>query len=168
MFFELIAVLVAGAGGAGLLLLVSRLSGGRLPRWLIPVGAGAAMIATSVSAEYSWFPRSRDTLPDHFAVAEVHQSRALWRPWTHVVPMVDRFIAVDGGNLRANEQTEGLYLADLYFFARWQPVRVVQMMVDCPGGRRADPMGGDGGAPVWREVGAQDPVLRTVCEEAGA
>ena len=35
MFFELIAVLVAGAGGAGLLLLVSRLSGGRLPRWLV-------------------------------------------------------------------------------------------------------------------------------------
>ena len=83
-------------------------------------------------------------------------------------PQPAEIIAVDGGNLRANEQTEGLYLADLYFFARWQPVRVVQMMVDCPGGRRADPMGGDGGAPVWREVGAQDPVLRTVCEEAGA
>ena len=58
--------------------------------------------------------------------------------------------------------------ADLYFFARWQPVQSVEMMVDCVNHRRADPAGGDGGAPVWRDVGADDPIVAAVCTEPGA
>lgn len=164
MFLELIAVFVAGLGGAGMILVLNKLSGGRLPSWLMPVGAGAAMLATTISSEYSWFGRTVGALPEGVEVAETHEARALWRPWTYAVPMVDRFIAVDRAGLRANSEADETYLADLYFFARWQPVQAVQMMVDCPGNRRAAPQNGDGGAPVWREVTAQDPILSAVCE----
>lgn len=166
MFLELIAVFVAGFAGAGLMMLLSKLSGGRLPRWIVPLGAGAAMFATGISSEYSWYSRISGALPEGLVVAQSADSTALWRPWTYVVPMTDRFIAVDANNLRANEQTEALYLADLYFYGRWQTIKSVQMMVDCAAGRRADPALGDGSVPVWRDVGAADPIVATVCERA--
>ncbi|AWI83242.1 hypothetical protein CEW88_05920 [Alloyangia pacifica] len=166
MFYELIAVLVAGLAGAGVVMLLSKTTGGRLPRWLIPVGAGAAMIATSIANEYGWYGSAAGSLPNGVEVVETHASKALWRPWTYAWPMTDRFIAVDAGGRRENAQTPGLYLADLYFFTRWQPTQVVEVMVDCPGGRRADPMGGDGGEPRWREVGPEDSIVAAVCSEA--
>lgn len=168
MFLELIAVFVAGFAGAGAILLLNRVMGGRLPRWLMPVGAGLAMLAATISNEYGWYPRTARALPDGVSVASTHDSSAFYRPWTYVVPMVDRFIAVDHETRQPNSDTEGLYLADLYFFARWQPVQSVEMMVDCVNHRRADPAGGDGGAPVWRDVGADDPIVAAVCTEPGA
>ncbi|MBE9638370.1 hypothetical protein [Salipiger mangrovisoli] len=166
MFYELIAVLVAGLAGAGVVMLLSRATGGRLPRWMIPLGAGAAMLIASIASEYSWYGSTAQSLPEGFEIVETHASTALWRPWTYAVPMTDRFIAVNAGGRRENAQTPGLYLADLYFFARWQPTQVVEVMVDCPGGRRADPMGGDGGTPRWREVGSEDSIVAAVCPEA--
>ena len=45
MFLELLAVIFAGFAGAGAMLLLTRVT--RLPKWLIPVGAGAAMLAAA-------------------------------------------------------------------------------------------------------------------------
>ncbi|SMX30593.1 hypothetical protein TRP8649_04737 [Pelagimonas phthalicica] len=166
MFLELIAVFVAGFAGAGVMMLLAKLSGGRLPRWLIPVGAGAAMLAAGISSEYSWYARTSANLPEGIEIAQTGDSKAIWRPWTHVFPMVDRFVAADTGNMKANTETAGLFLADLYFFGRWKPVQVVEIMVDCPNGRRADPALGDGSDPVWRDVGAADPIVKTICKGA--
>lgn len=164
MFLELIAVFVAGFAGAGVMLLLARLSGGTLPRWLVPLGAGVAMMATAISNEYSWYKRTAGNLPDGLSVAQTLESKALWRPWTYAVPITDRFVAVDTQGLRANTQREEHYLVDLYFFGRWQTVTAVEVMVDCAGGRRADPALGDGSPPVWRTVGAEDPIVSTVCK----
>lgn len=166
MFFELIAVFVAGFAGAGAAMILRKVTGGRLPRWLVPVGAGAAMLAATISSEYTWYARTAAALPEDMQVAQTVESRAAWRPWTYVFPLTDRFVAVDVGGLRANQQTTDLYLAEMAFFARWRPVTQVQIMVDCAGNRRADPTMGDGSDPVWRDVGPQDPVVQTVCAEA--
>ncbi|MDU8913226.1 hypothetical protein [Aestuariicoccus sp. MJ-SS9] len=163
MFLELIAVLVAGFAGAGVMLLLGKLTGGRLPRWMVPVGAGLTMLGTAISSEYGWYGRTTAALPEGLVVADTVDSRAFWRPWTYVVPMTDRFVAVDTGNIVRNTETDGLYLAEVFFFGRWQPVQSVQIMVDCPGGRRADPALGDGSPPVWRDVGTDDPLVATLC-----
>ncbi|SFE73865.1 hypothetical protein [Roseivivax sediminis] len=163
MIFELIAVVVAGFAGAGIMLLIARLAGDRVPRWLVPVAAGAAMLAAAVSSEYAWYQRTSSALPEEMVVAEAARGTSWWRPWTYAVPMVERFVALDTGNLRANREAEGHYLADLYFFGRWRATQAVQIMVDCPGARRADPFRGDGGEPVWREVGPDDPIVASVC-----
>ncbi len=166
MFLELIGVFAAGFAGAGLMLILSKLTGGRLPRWAVPVGAGAAMILATTSLEYSWYGRTAATLPEGLTVAETVPSRAVWRPWSYVVPVTERFVAVDRANRLANAETEGLYLVNLYFYDRWRGKRIVQVMVDCIGHRRADPVLGDGSPPLWREVGAGDPVVKTTCAEA--
>ena len=165
MFIELIATFVAGFAGAGVMLALAKLTGGRLPRWLIPLGAGAAMIAATVASEYSWFPRTRDSLPGGLVIAQTVEETAFYRPWTYVVPYTSRFVAVDAEATRINTENDALRLADLYFYGRWAPIRAVQMMVDCENGRRADPMeAADRAEPVWRPVGAGDPIVATVCK----
>lgn len=161
MAFELFAVIVSGFAGAGVMMLIMKLTGG--PRWLVPLAAGAAMLGVTVSSEYGWYGRTVANLPEGMVVADSVSRPVWWRPWTYAVPMTERFIALDTANLRANEATEGLYLADLYFFGRWRAVQSLQVMVDCPGGRRAEPLRGDGGRPVWREVGADDVIVSAVC-----
>lgn len=163
MFWELIAVFIAGFAGAGGMLLLNLITGKRLPKWMIPIGAGAAMLYAAISSEYSWYNRTAEKLPEGIVIAQTRENEALWRPWTYVFPLTDRFVAVNVGNRQLNSDTEGLYLADLYFFGRWQTVQVVQVMVDCPGGRRADPALGDDSEPVWRDVGTDDPIVSTLC-----
>ncbi|MFZ7089947.1 hypothetical protein [Primorskyibacter sp. 2E233] len=165
MFLELIAVFVAGFAGAGIMLMLSKGTGGRIPRWMIPAAAGVTMLAAAITNEYSWYSRTESALPDGMEVAQTVQQRAFWRPWTYVVPMTNRFVAVDTARLRPNTQSDQLWLADLYFFGRWRPVTSVEVMVDCATGRRADPTLGDGSAPVWRDVGSDDPVVETVCDK---
>ncbi|GGG87158.1 hypothetical protein GCM10011415_42090 [Salipiger pallidus] len=169
MFWELIAVFVAGFAGAGAVLALNRLTGRRLPRWLMPVGAGAAMLAVTISSEYGWYERTAAALPQGYEVATVNESRRLFRPWTLAVPMVDRFIAIDTTNMVPNDRTDGLWLVRAAAYGRWRPVREIQIMVDCDGMRSAIPSG-DGGEPVWRSGTEGDPILGTVCEapEAGA
>ena len=68
MLFELIAVIVAGIAVAGIVLLTRRFLPA-VPRWTAPVLAGLAMIAVSISLEYSWFGRTAATLPETMEVA---------------------------------------------------------------------------------------------------
>ena len=164
MFLELIAVIFAGFAGAGLMLALNWLSGRRLPGWIMPVGAGLAMLGTTIASEYSWYSRTAGALPEGITVADTRASRAAWRPWTYLVPMTEGFIAVDTANLQPNAHERGHYLARVSFHGRWRPVTEVHFMVDCPGARRADPGGGDGADPVWRDAGADDPIVKTVCE----
>ncbi|WP_439124403.1 hypothetical protein [Marivita sp.] len=163
MFLELIAVIVAGIAGAGVMMLIARAAGGRVPKWLIPVAAGAAMLGTTISSEYSWFSRTSDALPDGLEVVQTAESTAFYRPWTYLAPYIDRFIALDTGNVRANTEDTALFMADIYFFRRWGTVQSVELMVNCDTGQRADPAFGDGGDPVWRDTTAGDPIVSGVC-----
>ena len=66
MFWELIAVFVAGFAGAGAVMLLNRVTGGRLPRWLMPLGAGAAMLVATISSEYGWYGRDQGGGDNYF------------------------------------------------------------------------------------------------------
>jgi hypothetical protein len=166
MFLELVAVFVAGFVGAGVMLILSWLSGRRLPRWIVPLGAGAAMLIAGIATEYSWYGRTAQSARDAgLSVAQTVENRALWRPWTYLFPLTNRFVAVDTASPLQNAETDGLFLVKLYFYRRWRPNKIVQVMVDCVDMRRADPVLGDGSLPLWRDVGAEDPIVKTVCAE---
>lgn len=169
MFFELLAVVFAGVAAGGVASLLRR-AARAVPRWLIPVAAGGAMLAVSISLEYSWFGRTTAGLPEGVAVALTNESRAPWRPWTYLAPYVDRFAAVDQGSVLTHPQAPGTRIADILLFGRWVPPRRVRAAFDCEAGRRADLMegaslGANGaieGAD-WRETGLDDPVTRLAC-----
>lgn len=174
MFLELIATVFAGLAAGGVVMLVLRASGRRGLRWMVPVSAGLAMIAATISNEYSWYARTAGALPDGFVVADTVERKALYQPWTYVAPYVARFVAVDVAGLRSHDARPDEHLADLYFFGRWRAVERMSVLADCAGGRRAQvPEGADfdaDGALVdagWVAVGPEDPVMARICGGQG-
>lgn len=172
MIYELIASVTAGFVGGGVALIARNLIR-TLPRWSIPVAAGSAMLIVAIALEYSWFGRTKDTLPAGVEVALTRESRAPWRPWTYVHPFVDRFVAVDRASAQTHEAAPGKRMIDLLVFARWQPTSRVRAVFDCVDGRRADIVEGvtmtnDGrlDGATWHETGLDHPVTRLACKSA--
>ncbi|MBG6156672.1 hypothetical protein IWQ52_002911 [Labrenzia sp. EL_159] len=170
MFVELIAAFVAGIAAAGVVMLVNRVLGGRLPRWFAPVAAGIAMIVTTVSNEYGWFARTKETLPEGLVIAQTIEIRAVYRPWTYIQPFVERFVAIDVETIRTHPERPDERLADTYFFGRWAPVNKLTVLADCTRNRRAalsDAISFEEGGVVsgadWIHVTADDPIVSTIC-----
>lgn len=171
MFLELIAVIFAGMAGGGLMAIIIKFSGSRLPKWLTPVAAGGAMIAATVSSEYSWYSRTTATLPEGFKVLETVETNAIYRPWTYVVPLTERFVALDTASIQTNSAQPDLRLAQMYFYGRWSPLNRLNVAADCGAGRRAaltdgisfDDAGSIEGAQ-WVTAPEEDALLSAVCE----
>lgn len=171
MFLELVATLIAGVAGAGAAMLLNRILGGRLPRWFIPVAAGAAMLTSTIWSEYTWFGRTVAGLPEGVVVIQPVESRAFYRPWTYVVPFVNRFAALDQASLRTNDAAPGQRLVNMVFMQRWTPPAQVPTIFDCMAERRtggAAPLvlddQGRAVDPVWVDLGPDDPALKAACE----
>lgn len=170
MFLELIAVIFAGFAVAGVVMLMNRITGGRLPRWAAPVAAGLAMIGVTVASEYGWYSRTVANLPEGLEVAEVIEKKNFYRPWTYLVPYHDRFVAVDIATMRTHVAAPGQYLAEVYFFGRWAPISQLSTVLDCQNWRRAVvkpdsqfTQTGQIGGVDWVSPPAQDSILKTVC-----
>lgn len=165
MAFELIAAISAGFALAGIALLLRVLTRRRLPAWIVPVAAGAGMLGFAVWSEYSWYSRTVASLPDGVVVARAQTESALWRPWTHVRPVVTRFSAVDTRTSRTNAEAPGQVLATVLLVGRWRPVVSLPVLFDCAGSRRAALVGGSlpEGEPPWEALPPTDEALRAAC-----
>ncbi|MCP4826197.1 MAG: hypothetical protein GY892_19100 [Shimia sp.] len=171
MFLELIAVIFAGMAGGGLMAIIIKFSGARLPKWLTPVAAGGAMIAATVSSEYSWYSRTTASLPEGFGVVETVETNAFYRPWTYLVPLTERFVALDTASVQTNPAQPDLRLAQVYFYGRWSPLNRLNVAADCATGRRAaltdgisfDDAGSIDGAQ-WVSAPEDDALLAAICE----
>ncbi len=169
MFIELITTFIVGLAAAGSFLLVNRTIGGRLPRFLLPLAAGAAMIGFAIYSEYTWHARTVGTLPDGFVVISQNESRVFFRPWTYWRPFVDRFAAVEPGAVMTNDAVPDQRIANVYLFGRWQQPARVPVLVDCAGSRRADLIDEtdlDAATANWRDLPPTDPLLSALCPEA--
>ncbi|MEM1272760.1 MAG: hypothetical protein AAGF88_03030 [Pseudomonadota bacterium] len=170
MFITLVGTIAAGFLGGGCVLLLRFVFKDRVPKWALPITAGAFMLAATISSEYGWFRNTAANLPGGVEVVATHERQAPWQPWTYAAPYVNSFIAFDRGSVRTNADTPSLKIADLFIYTRWQPPRQVQLAVDCDAGLRADPAEGvemdDDGRPVgvtWREVPQDDALMRAAC-----
>ncbi|MBD1204344.1 MAG: hypothetical protein O9292_09765 [Rhodobacteraceae bacterium] len=131
MALELIAAFISAIACAGIGMLLRKLSGGRLPKWLVPAAAGAGMIGFAVVMEYGWFGRQAAALPEGVVVVWEDQRPQALRPWTMAVPMTSRFLAMDTRSLAAHPGDPDLILAEVYGFARWQGIEQALLVVDC-------------------------------------
>jgi hypothetical protein len=166
MFFELIATFAAGIAAAGLALIAGHLSGGRMPRWLTPVLAGAAMLGYAIWSEYSWAARTADNLPEGVEVLLTVEETKVWKPWTYVIPQTTRIMALDRASVQTNPDAPGILLADLYFFARWTPPAKRPQLVDCANAARADVSAAalsDPSDAAWRRAPEDDPLMEALC-----
>ena len=171
MFVELIATVLAGIACAGMIMLLNIMTGRRLPKWVIPVAAGAGMIGMTISNEYTWFDRTAASLPDGMEIAITVEEESWRRPWTQIWPYIKRFAAVDTGTARINENLPDQRLVDLYFFGRWSPINTTPVLYDCAAGRSALLVGdasfaedGTVSDADWQAIPEGDPILKLVCK----
>lgn len=172
MFFELIGTIVAGVAAGLLVWALNRTLKGRLPKWLMPVAAGAAMLVATISSEYGWFARTQASMPQGFEVAQTIEEKAFYRPWTYAKPFVSRFVAVDLAGLRTHPDQPDQRIVDLVFYGRWARTAKVPMLFDCAGGRRADiadgvAFGSDGAVldAAWHTGPDDDDIVNAACKE---
>ncbi|MEM1131228.1 MAG: hypothetical protein AAGH83_12015 [Pseudomonadota bacterium] len=166
MFIELIATFAAGFGAAGVVLAINIITKGRLPKWVMPVAAGAAMIGVGVSNEYTWGARTAGGLPEGVVVVEEVSQSNWYRPWSYVVPLTARLIALDTASVQTNPDIPDIRLADLYLFARWQPPARVPQLINCTNAMRANATPeilADTRTAEWRN--AASPLITHACEE---
>jgi hypothetical protein len=173
MFWELLATVFAGLGAAGIALTLRFITARRLPRWVIPMSAGGAMLAFQIYSEYSWFSHQKTLLPDDVVVVKEIEETTAWRPWTFFAPQTVRFIAVRVSEGAVNKTNPDLVLAELYFFERRHLAKKVPQVFHCVEHARADlseeliiPAPGTKLDDQWLTLPADDPVLLTVCQKA--
>lgn len=147
--------------------LSKKFRGQSLPKWLMPAAAGIAMLGYTIYAEYAWFPNMQRGLPESTQIAQRIEGQMLYRPWTYLVPLTTRFIALDGLVREGDYARAGIVLV-----ARWgRPVQV-PVVFDCVGMRRADLIegtkfvDGDLNNGAWRALNPDDPVLQAACRGA--
>ncbi len=171
MFIELIATVFAGVACAGIAMLLNILTGRRLPKWVMPIAAGAGMIGMTISNEYTWYTRTAEKLPEGVEIATTVEEHSWVRPWTQIWPYTKRFAAVDTGTMRKNDSLPNQRLVDLYFFGRWSPVSQAPMLFDCAASKSAllidgAKFGADGAVADadWQAMEKNDPILKLACE----
>ncbi|MEM8729367.1 MAG: hypothetical protein AAGF79_05555 [Pseudomonadota bacterium] len=165
MFLELIATFFAGIGAAGAMMVLS-LMWKAMPRWLVPAVGGLAMILFTIWSEYSWETRTTDGLPMGVEVIETRADTYPWKPWTYAYPQTTRVLAVDTSNIQSKDAAPGVFLVDLYLFARWRETALIPQLIDCPNAARADVTDdalSDHAAATWLPLGDVDPLITAVC-----
>lgn len=172
MFYELMAVIAIGFGGAGIGMALRHLSGDAIPRFLTPALSGLGMFAFAIWAEYSWFARTAGGLPTGIEIVSASAETSAMRPWTYLAPMTTRFSAVDLAGARRNPAAPDQVMVEALLFERFRAIVRAPMLIDCAGARRADIA--DGAAfdaqgrvvdPDWGAPDATDPLIVTVCRE---
>lgn len=131
MALELLAAIVAAVAVGGMVHLLRRFSGWRLPRWSVPAAAGLAMIGFTIWSEYDWFRRVSAELPPGVTVVWSAAQANPMRPWTYLAPITTQFVAIDGREVSVHPVNSDLRIARFYNFARWRPVEDRMMVFDC-------------------------------------
>lgn len=170
MILELFSAAVLGLGAAGFAMALRSLSGGRLPRWIITVAAGAGMLGYTLYLDYSWGPRALTDMPEGLTVVREVESAAWWKPWTLVRPQILRIAAVDAVGVMRNPAAPDLALTQLYMFDRHAPTGRAPVLIDCANGLMAETADGltfdAAGVPEaarWDTLEAGDPIRTALC-----
>ncbi|MBD5771406.1 hypothetical protein [Marinomonas colpomeniae] len=173
MFWELIATVFAGIGGAGIALFLRKISKQTAPKWLVPAFAGVAMLGFQVQGEYDWYEHQTSLLPEGVVVVKSVQEETVFRPWSYAFPQTMRFMAADVANSAKNKIDPNLILVDLYFFERRHVAKRVPQIIDCVQGARTDFLqsfsaSSESEANItqeWHQLDEDDLLLKTLCNQ---
>lgn len=175
MLWELVATVFAGLGAAGIALMLRKISGKKLPRYLVPVFAGLGMLGFQIHGEYNWYSHQVSLLPEGVVVVKAVEEQTSWRPWTFVKPQITRFMAVDVKNSAANSNNNDLVLANLYLFERRQAAINVKLVVHCKEQKRANfteqlplPAPGEAAGADFIVIGDNEKMLLSVCAKTAS
>ncbi|PTW51606.1 hypothetical protein [Rhodovulum kholense] len=166
MYIELIAIIVAGIGTGGLVLVVNRLTGRRLPRFAVPLAAAVAMLAYALWSEHTWGARTVASLPEGVVEVTHVDETIAWKPWTLVAPVTTRLMAANLIGAQSRPDAPEVRLVELYLLARWHAARTVTVLIDCAAPARAEATDAtltDPAVADWQPLAPGDPLVRAIC-----
>lgn len=169
MIIDFIGSLASGLGLMGVVLILNRLTGRWMARWVFPAAVAFGMVGYTVWAEYTWASRTINATPQ-LRLASTNAVSVFYRPWTFVFPQATRLTAIGQSATFVHPAQPQRVLTQVVLIGRWEPVRVISVVFDCSQNARIDVADGvelnaDGtleGAD-WRALEADDPVLGTAC-----
>lgn len=169
MVIDFVGAFATGFCLMGIALILNRVTGRRLGRWIYPASVALGMVGFTVWAEYTWPTRTLAAAPQ-LRLASHNEQGVFYRPWTYLWPQVTRLTTIDQSATFVHPERPDLVLAQVVLLGRWEPVRAAGVVFDCRRMARVDlaagvelsadgvPQGAD-----WRTMEADDPVLRTAC-----
>lgn len=169
MFWHLIAALIAAVCGAGVALLLRSLTRKRLPKWIIPVFAGLAMLGYTIHFEYNWFEYKKELLPEGTVVVASQEGQMFWRPWTIQFPMPLAYTVLDLENAQIQDTDQGrMGRFVLYRFEKQHLVSTVtsggyQLLCSEKVMFRLNEQG-QAKIDTMTELPGTDPLYRAICE----
>lgn len=131
MILHLIATFAIGLGAGGIVVLLNRMSGRRLPKALMPICAGAAMFAFQIWEEYTWFDRTAAALPENLIVAETYLYRNPIQVWTMLKPRVATFDAVDQATAERHQAEPSIVRVQIQRHERFTDTQLRWFIFDC-------------------------------------
>ena len=141
-------------------------------RWIIPASAGAAMFGFTIWNDYTWFDRQLSGLPPEVVVTDAFEHSAALQPWTLIVPVINRYRAVDLRTRTRHVERPEIARVVVYLAQRYQPTFETVQIIDCARGLRADARdAGAGGLPseeAWVRLEPGDALQAAVCADGTA
>ena len=170
MYVFIFTTVVIGFACAGVVMLLFRLLGRKVPKYVIPFVAAIGMFVYMIWDEYSWFDRYAARLPDSINIVQTFADESVFAPWTLISAPVDRFTAIDRDKIIPNPNNPGQKRVTTLLLKKGIETLALNHLVDCNAGHRgyitAQTKLDDNGFPVtieeWFAMADDDP-LRSVC-----
>lgn len=166
MIWHLFAVLIVGLCGGALLHLLRKLSGGRLPKWIISAGAGLCMFGYHAYYDYNWYEFKASQLPTGSIVIYEKNTTSFFKPWSYISPVVNAFTVFDGTSKRSEQNHQILVEYFTYHFLKDPSERQVifESVLNCTTQERAtlekDKSVRD---TIFEKVDTTDKIYQRVC-----
>lgn len=166
MIWHLFAVLIVGLCGGAFLHLLRKLSGGRLPKWIVSAGAGLCMFGYHAYYDYSWYEFKVSQLPADSVVIYEKHTTSFFKPWSYISPVVNAFTVFDGSSKQSEHNHQIIVEYYTYHFLKDPSERqiIFEVILNCTTQERATL---EKGKPVsntkFDKVDTTDKVYQLVC-----
>lgn len=174
MIWNLLGVFIIGLCSGAFAYMLYRLSKGRLPKWIIPLGAAAGMFIYLAYYDYQWFDFKKSQLPaDSFIYGEQRQ-QDFFKPWSYIAPAVSQFSVFDGQIKEQNHEGARIVEYQEYRFFKdpTERMQVYQHVLNCRqqervviGPIRTTGLGSGSASkqPQTQALNTDDPMLAKLC-----
>ncbi|HBU96551.1 hypothetical protein [Thalassospira lucentensis] len=171
MYVFIFTTVVIGFAAAGVIMLLFRLLGRKVPKYVIPFTAAIAMFCYMIWDEYSWFDRYASRLPDTVIITQTFADENVFAPWTLITAPINRFTAVDRERVVINPHAPDEKRVTTLLLKKGSTTLALTHLVNCTTGKRGyitdqtslDQSGFPTAIDEWFDLKPDDPLRAAVC-----
>jgi len=102
-----------------------------LPKFLLPMLAGATLLTYNAYMRYTWSDRTVEGFPKEVVLLKEYRSSVIFEPWTYLFPRISHFIAADTTQTRTNPDMPDLIMGSAIMMQEHQSTINMTVLVNC-------------------------------------